>query len=131
MQDKSKIFNKALNLQTKGKFKEALKLYSKLLKEDDNNDKLLFLTGTSYLQSEQYSRAIEFLNKSIKINPNLQNSYNNKGIALTKLNKFSESILEYNKAINLNNNFFDAFSISQQIKGPLHHCYSRLDDCMK
>lgn len=109
MQDKSKIFNKALNLQTKGKFKEAIKLYSKLLKEDVNKDKLLFLTGTSYLQSEQYSRAIEFLDKSIKINPNLQNAYNNKGIALTKLNQFSESILEYNKAINLNNNFFDAY----------------------
>ena len=93
-----------MELQTRGKFKEAIKLYSKLLNED-NNEKLLFLIGTSYLQSEQYNRAVEFLEKSIKINPNLQNAYNNKGIALTKLNKFSESILDYDKAIAINKNF--------------------------
>ena len=108
MQNKSKIFKKALELQTRGKFKEALKLYSKLLYEDDNNEKLLFLIGTSYLQSEQYNRAVEFLEKSIKINPKLQNAFNNKGIALTKLNKFSESILDYDKAIAINKKFFDA-----------------------
>ena len=82
MQNKSKIFKKALELQTRGKFKEALKLYSKLLYEDDNNEKLLFLIGTSYLQSEQYNRAVEFLEKSIKINPKLQNALTIKELRL-------------------------------------------------
>ena len=60
MQNKSKIFKKALELQTRGKFKEALKLYSKLLYEDDNNEKLLFLIGTSYYNLNSITEQLNF-----------------------------------------------------------------------
>ena len=42
MQDKKEIFNKALQLQIKGKFDEAQKIYLKLISENINNDKLFF-----------------------------------------------------------------------------------------
>ena len=108
MQDKTKIFNTALNLQITGKAKEALKLYLKLIKGNSHNDKLLFLIGTSYLQINEYDRAIHYLDNSIKINPKFQDAYNNRGIALTKKGKYKDSIRDYDSAINLKKDFFDA-----------------------
>ena len=108
MQDKTKIFNTALNLQITGKAKEALKLYLKLIKGNSHNDKLLFLIGTSYLQINEYDRAIHYLDDSIKINPMFQDAYNNRGIALTKKGKYKDSLKNYDNAINLKKDFFDA-----------------------
>ena len=72
MQDKTKIFKTALNLHMAGKAKEALKLYLKLIKGNHHNDKLLFLIGTSYLQIDEYDKAIHYLDNSIKINSKFQ-----------------------------------------------------------
>lgn len=109
MQDKTKIFNKALQLQLSGKAKEAQKYYLKLIKMRVNNEKLLFLLGTSYLQTKEYDKAINSLDDFIKINPNFQDAFNNRGIALTKKGRYLKSIQDYDKAINLKNNFFDAY----------------------
>ena len=109
MQNKSKIFNKALQLHMKGRFSEAQKLYFKLINENIYSDKLFFFTGTLFLQNNEYKNAIKFLDKSIKLNPNIPESYNNKGIALTKIKKYSESIKNYDKAINLKKDYVDAY----------------------
>ena len=109
MQDKTKIFKTALNLHMAGKAKEALKLYLKLIKGNHHNDKLLFLIGTSYLQIDEYDKAIHYLDNSIKINSKFQDAYNNRGIALTKKNKYEDSIRDYDNAINLKKDFFDAY----------------------
>ena len=109
MQDKTKIFNTALQLQIKGKFKEAQKFYLELIRKNIYSDKLFFFTGTSFLQTNEYDKAIKFLNKSIELNPNISEAYNNKGIALTKIQKFEESVENYNKAIDIKKDFFDAY----------------------
>ena len=109
MQDKTKIFNKALQLQLNGDFEGALKLYLKLIKKKIYNDKLFFFTGTAFLQDENYIQAIKYLNESIKLNPDFHEAYSNKGIALTKIEKYEESIINYNKALNLKKDFFDAY----------------------
>ena len=100
MQDKTKIFNKALHLQLSGKDQEAQKLYLKLVKQNINKDKLFFLLGTSYLQTKEYDKAINYLDDSIKLNPNFQDAFNNRGIALTKKERYQESIKDYDAAIN-------------------------------
>ena len=109
MQDKTKIFNTALQLQIKGKFKEAQKFYLELIRKNIYSDRLFFFTGTSFLQTNEYDKAIKFLNKSIELNPNISEAYNNKGIALTKIQKFEESVENYNKAIDIKKDFFDAY----------------------
>ena len=92
-----------------GRAKEALKLYLKLIKGNSHNDKLLFLLGTSYLQINEYDKAIKYLDSSIEINPTLQDAYNNRGIALTKKGSYKKSIEDYDKAINIKKDFFDAY----------------------
>jgi protein O-GlcNAc transferase len=109
MHDKTKIFDEALQLQMKGKFDEAQKIYLKIISENINNDKLFFFTGTSFLQTNDYNKAIKFLDKSIKLNPNIPEAYNNKGIALTKIEKYAESVQNYDRAINLKKDYVDAY----------------------
>ena len=109
MQDKSENFKRGLALQLDGKFKEAQKIYKELIKENFNNDKLMFLLGTSYLQTKDYDKAIDYLNSSIKLNPNLPDAYNNRGIAFSNKKLYQKSIEDYNKALNLNKKFFDAY----------------------
>jgi protein O-GlcNAc transferase len=109
MHNKTKIFDEALQLQMKGKFGEAQKIYLKIISENINNDKLFFFTGTSFLQTNDYNKAIKFLDKSIKLNPNIPEAYNNKGIALTKIEKYAESVQNYDRAINLKKDYVDAY----------------------
>ena len=109
MKNKEQIFNNALKLHQTGNIKKAQNLYLELNKNIKNNEKLLLLIGTTYLQTEKYYTAIKYLDLSIKINPNLPDSYNNRGIALTKILNYHKSIEDYNRAISLNNNYFDAY----------------------
>ena len=88
MQDKSEIFKKALKLHLLGKAKEAQELYLQLIKENIKDDQLLYLLGTTYLQTNEHNIAIDYLDRSININPNFQNAFNNRGIALAKNEKF-------------------------------------------
>ena len=103
------LANKALKLQLAGKNKLAQKIYLKLIKENTNSDKLMFLIGTSYLQTDDYDKAISYLSKSIKLNPHLPEAYNNRGIALAKKKRYVKSIEDYDIAINQNKKFFDAY----------------------
>ena len=134
MQDKTKIFDEALQLQMKGKFVEAQKIYLKLINENIYSDKLFYFTGTSFLQTNDYSKAIKFLDKSIKLNPNIPEAYNNKGIALTKIEKHSESVENYNKAISLKKDYVDAYlnkGISLRIIKKYKEAINCFETCIK
>ncbi len=52
--------------------------------------------------TEYYNKAIENYTKSIKLNPQNANAYNNRGLAKHALEKHQEAIADYNKAIELN-----------------------------
>ena len=134
MQDNKEIFNKALQLQIKGKFDEAQKIYLKLISENISSDKLFFFTGTSFLQTNDYDKAIKFLDKSIKLNPNIPEAYNNKGIALTKIEKHSESVENYDKAISSKKDYVDAYlnkGISLRIIKKYKEAINCFETCIK
>jgi len=134
MQDKQEIFNKALQLQMKGKFDKAQKIYLKLISENISNDKLFFFTGTSFLQTNDYDKAIKFLDKSIKLNPDIPEAYNNKGIALKKIEKYSESVENYDKAISLKKDYVDAYlnkGISLRIIKKYKEAINCFETCIK
>ena len=130
MQDKTKIFNTALQLQIKGKFSEAQKFYLKLINENTYSDKLFYFTGTSFLQTNDYNKAIKFLDKLIKLNPNIPEAYNNKGIALTKIEKYAESVENYDRAINLKKNYIDAY-LNKGISLRILKKYKQSINCFK
>ncbi len=108
MKTTEEIFSKAKQLHQSNKIKEAQKLYKKLTAHNKNNFQLFFLLGTSFLQTKNYSEAINYLESSIKINPNFEDAYNNVGIALAEKKNYQKAIYNYDKALKLKPNFFHA-----------------------
>jgi len=106
--DKEK-FNLARKLHLSGKVEEAQKIYINLCKKYDTHHILFYLLGTTFLQIKKYDKAIINLEKSISLNPNFPDTYNNLGVALAENKKYSEALQNYNKAINLKNDFMDAY----------------------
>ena len=130
MSEEIKLFEKAKNLHFSGKIKEAQKLYLKLIKSHKDNHILNYLLGTTLLQIENYYEAIKYFDKSIKLNPNLFDAYNNKGIALNKIEKYNESIQNYNQAIKLKKDFFDAY-LNKGISFKNLKEYNKAIDCFE
>ena len=109
MENKAEIFNKAKKLHQSGKIVDAQKLYLKLIEDNFNDEKLHFLIGTSFIQLENYQQARNYLDISIKINPNVPHIYNSRGIVFSKTKKFENAIKDFDKAILLKKDFFEAY----------------------
>lgn len=101
-------FIKAKNYHIVGKFKEAQKIYLKLIKKNNKNFLLQNLLGTTYLQLNDFENAIYHLSISTNLNPNFAESYNNLGIVFAEKKKFELSVENYDKAISLKKNYFSA-----------------------
>lgn len=101
-------FLKAKNLHFSGKYREAQKIYINLLKQNNNNFLLHNLIGTTYLQLGYYDEAINYLRKSIQLNPEFVENFNNIGIAYAEKKEFIQALDYYEKAIKLKKDFFSA-----------------------
>ena len=86
-----KKFVKAKNLHLSGKYKSAQKIYLNLIEKNKNNYLLHNLIGTTYLQLNDYDKAISHLENSIKLKPDFADNYNNIGIALSEKKKIQKS----------------------------------------
>ena len=109
MIDNSIKFGLAKKLHLSGKIEESQKIYLQLATTNKKNHELFFLLGTTFLQLKNYDNAINNFNKSISINSNFPNTYNNKGIALAEKRDYSEAIINYDKAIKLKKDYADAY----------------------
>ena len=56
------------------------------------------------------SKAINYLGRSIQMDPNLADAYNNRGNAYRELKQYPNALQDYNKAIQLNPNFAKAYN---------------------
>ena len=99
----SKLALEAVEYQRKGKLVEAKKIYKQLLNTQEKNPQILRLLGTIEYQLKNYLKSIEYLNKSIEINPNESETYSNRGMVNVKLNNIEQAIEDYEKAANLDN----------------------------
>ena len=109
MQKDKARFDLARQLHLSGKIEEAQKIYAELCKKYKHNHILFYLLGTTFLQIKKYDQAIFNLEKSININSNYPDSYNNLGVSLAETKKYSEAIEKYNKAIVIKNDYIDAY----------------------
>ncbi len=108
MESEELLFNQAKKLHISGKIRDAQLVYLQLLKNNSKNSNLLYLIGTTYVQTKNYKKGKEFLNRSIKINNNFPESYNSRGIIFAEEGEYLRAIEDYDKAIFLKPNYFDA-----------------------
>ena len=82
-----------------GKFKEVEKEVEKKLSVFPESSILYNIYGASLAGQNQFSIAIEKYKKSISLNPNYAEAYNNLGTCFEKLKNYEEFIKSFEKAI--------------------------------
>ncbi len=70
----------------------------------------LYIKGTSRLQENKYSEAVEALAEAVKLRPDIPEAFNNLGFAFERCGNIRNAIRAYEKAINLKPNFASALN---------------------
>ena len=99
----------AVSLYENGQLNKANDVCLEILKEQPHYFDALHLISLINLQSNKFQKAIELIDKAIKINSNEASPYNIKGVALYQLGQFNNAIEYFNKAINVKSDFFEAY----------------------
>jgi tetratricopeptide (TPR) repeat protein len=77
---------------------------------DEKNVPVLFALGSAYFQKEQYTTAVEYLQKGLEIKPNVPGALFDLGNAYYMLRKFPEAISSYEKAVAQDKQFWPAIN---------------------
>ena len=107
---KNKKIEELINLYKSGKLDIAEKEAAEQIKNGSNNYILFNIFGAILTDKKKLEEAIVNYKKSIQINPDYAEGYNNLGSVLYKLKKFDESIEAYEKAIKLKPNFAEVYN---------------------
>jgi tetratricopeptide (TPR) repeat protein len=84
-------------------WKNSSNLYSDILKKYPNSFVALNSLGAELMMQNNDAKALEYLNKSIKVSPHNYKGYYNRGLLFLKTNEPKSAIADFNKAIELYN----------------------------
>jgi protein O-GlcNAc transferase len=104
------LFNDALQLHQRGKIRDAIRIYEKLLPSMQKNAELLYVLGTANLQIKQFERGIEQIRRSLVLNPGNAAAHNNLGNALIELKRLDEALASYDKALAIKPDYAEAYN---------------------
>jgi tetratricopeptide (TPR) repeat protein len=102
----------ALALLEKGKIGEAIDHYTESIRIKSDYFETIFAytgRGAAYATLNQYQRAIEDFNETIRLKPGYATGYYNLGIIYAGLGQYKKAIEEYNEAIRLKPDFTIAY----------------------
>jgi len=100
---------KAVDFFDKGKLSSAKEIALRIYNSKPDHFDNLRLLNFICFKEKNFSSALDFINKAIKINPNFAEAYNEQGNALNELKKFQLAIKSYEQAIKLNPKYADAY----------------------
>ena len=103
------LLKKGFEYHKKNNFKEALKIYKKLISIDETNPQLKLFLGTLYLQIEDYQKAKNYLEQSLDIDKNNTSIINNLAVTYEKLNKKDKALKLYLRSIDISKNNPETF----------------------
>lgn len=84
-----------------GNLAEAGQAYAQILGKVPNEPTALYLLGLVFLQGGQLEKAVEFLKKSLSVEPSNAEANNNLGVALNAAGQQTEAEASYRKAIEI------------------------------
>ncbi len=117
-------FKKAISFFENNKLESAEEICLKIYNLDSKNFDNLRLLNFIYFKKKNFSKALDFINKAIEINPNFAEAYMEKGNALNGIKKFDSAIKNYEKAIKINPNYSHAY----YNKGLVFHELKKIKD---
>lgn len=92
-------YNNGNNLVKQRKYKEAIPLYQKAIKEDNNFPKAHYMLGICYRRLDDFSKAKSSFKKAIELEPKFEKAFEALGNLYTQSNEFESAINSYNAVI--------------------------------
>ncbi|MGJ8620953.1 MAG: tetratricopeptide repeat protein [Methylophilaceae bacterium] len=118
---------KVLALQESGKLQQANKEWLSLLKFYPNNPVIMTCLGSIALQQNRIEDSIDWLEKSIAIEPKQSTAFSYLSIAFVEQKKFNDAIRVADKAIKINPDYAEAYVN----KGNALRALSRFEEAVK
>ena len=100
---------KAVNLYEKDQLNSAKEIALHIYNSKPHHFDNLRLLNLICFKKKDFSSALDFINKAIKINPNFAEAYNERGNTLNELKQLQLAIKSYDQAIKLNPKYADAY----------------------
>lgn len=97
----SKSYKEAYELEKQGDFSRAIQKYQELLKQNPRSLNLLQSIGKCYLKKKDFSSALDYFQKIIRIYPSEENFYNQAECYIS-LNKMVQAVESLKKALSIN-----------------------------
>ena len=128
--------SEALVYQLAGDFTKAFVNYSKALEitnkypSDDNNGRLnriYFGIGLCNLMSQEYEKAIEFMDKALELDPKMLAGYSYRAIAYMNLSKYEDGIKSCDDGLTI----YPQFGLAYSTKGMIYTRMGKPDDAFK
>jgi Tfp pilus assembly protein PilF len=98
----------ALKMQKAGKLRDAIEVYSEVIKKNQKSAEAYNWRGIAYDDLGQMDMALQDFSKAIEISPNYADAYNNRGEIYRKKKMYREAFTDYHKATQLEPNFAEA-----------------------
>lgn len=92
-----------------GNFKDAVKLFDRVLKQNQNYFDAFYGRANAKAQLKDYSGAVKDFSKAILLNSNHSKAYYNRALAKGYLEDYPAAILDLNKAIALDDKYVNAY----------------------
>ena len=118
---------KAVNLYEKGQLNSAKEIALHIYNSKPHHFDNLRLLNLICFKKKDFSSALDFINKAIKINPNFAEAYNERGNVLNELKQSQLAIKSYDQAIKLNPKYADAY----YNKGLVLHELKRIESAIE
>ena len=105
----SNLISEAILFHKNGLIEKAHKNYKIILKEQPENTEILKLIGIIELESKNFSKSVEYLNRAIESNKNIAELFSIRGVIYLKLKQYDNAIKDFEKTIKIDKNFKDAY----------------------
>ncbi len=105
-------FNRATRYYKEGKYEEAIKTLTLIIKSDAPDDIKVGAYNNRGLTKDSlgsYEEAIRDYDKAIELQPDYAAAYHNRGLAKNSLQRYEEAIKDYDKAIELQPDYANAW----------------------
>ena len=102
-------FKDAVDFFNDNEIEKAQSVCTEIIRKQPDHFDCLRLLNMIYYINKDFTKALKFINKAIKINPNYAEAYNEKGNALSELKQLNAAIENYDRAIEINPNYDNAF----------------------
>ena len=108
-EETKKLFLPVINHLKNKNFDKALELLDELLKQKQDKKIILKLKGSLLLKKKEWMKSILCYEKSLNIDDNKFEAYNNIGVAFFNLGELSKAVVNFRKALNQNSKYLPTY----------------------